>query len=158
MTVTPLFTRESHSPEETESIGRTLARDLLSDTSLPPFIALFGDLGVGKTAFTRGLASVISPASRVRSPTFALVNEYPSKAGTPRFTAIFHFDMYRIASEDELDSIGFWDYPSRRGLIVTEWSENITSSLPGDYVRLTIEKTSEDEDRRIVTAERITQK
>ena len=156
MTVTPIFTRESHSPEETEALGRLLAEMLLSDDSLPPFVALYGDLGVGKTAFTRGVASVISPASRVRSPTFALVNEYPAKAGTPRFSAVFHFDLYRITSEDELDSIGFWDYPLRRGLIVTEWSENVEALLPEDYVKLRIEKTYETDVSRLVTAERIT--
>ena len=156
MTVTPLFEQESNSSEETESLGRALAERLLSDDTLPPFIALYGDLGVGKTAFARGVASVISPASKVRSPTFALVNEYPAKVGTPRFSAVFHFDLYRITSEDELDSIGFWDYTLRRGLILTEWSENIEDLLPEDYIRLNIKKTHKNENARIVKAERIT--
>ena len=85
----------SSSVAETEACGAALARRMQSDPSLPPFVALFGDLGVGKTAFVRGFTGVISPASAVRSPTFALVREYPAK---PR--PVFHFDMYRITDED----------------------------------------------------------
>lgn len=156
MTVLPLFRKQSNSVEDTERIGAELAEALLSDPFLPAFIALYGDLGVGKTAFTRGIASVISPASSVRSPTFALVNEYPSKSPKSRFSAIFHFDMYRIDTEDDLDSIGFWDYPMRNGLILTEWSEKIPEALPDDYIKLTIEKTPAGDSLRTVTAERIT--
>ena len=87
---------------ETEAAGAALARRMCDDLSLPPFVALYGDLGVGKTAFIRGFASVIAPTSAVRSPTFALVNEYRAK---PR--ALFHFDMYRIEDEDDLYSIVF---------------------------------------------------
>ena len=154
MTTETLFTRVTRSAEETEEVGRSLAKALSDDRDLPPFIALYGDLGVGKTAFTRGIASVISPGAPVRSPTFALVNEYRAQAGG-RFTAVFHFDMYRIESEDDLDSIGFWDYPMRRGLILTEWSEKIPFALPDDYLRLTIEKTADGESVRRITAERI---
>ncbi len=156
MTAISLLKKRSGSPEETEALGAFLAELLLSDPSLPPFVALYGDLGVGKTAFTRGVASVISPVSAVRSPTFALVNEYPAKVGTMRFSAVFHFDMYRIESEDDLDSIGFWDYPMRKGLILTEWSEHIEDALPEDYIRVTIEKTDDGEGIRTVTIERIT--
>ena len=85
------------STEETETFGASIAELIASDASLPRFIALFGDLGVGKTAFVRGFASKIAPSSRVKSPTFALVNEY---RGEP--LSVFHFDMYRIESEDEL--------------------------------------------------------
>lgn len=156
MTVTPLYRKQSRSAEETEAFGAELAELLLSDPSLPTFVALYGDLGVGKTAFTRGVASVISPGTAVRSPTFALVNEYPAKGAKTRFSAVFHFDMYRIDTEDDLDSIGFWDYPMRRGLILTEWSEKIPEALPEDYIKLTIEKTPDGESLRTVTAERIT--
>ena len=155
MTSSALFSRISNNTEETEAIGAELAKLLLHDKSLPPFIALYGDLGVGKTAFTRGIASVIAPKSSVRSPTFALVNEYPAADYVERFRAIFHFDMYRIDTEDDLDSIGYWDYPMRNGLILTEWSEKIPSALPEDYIRLTIRKSSDGENIRIVTAERI---
>jgi len=156
MTVSTLFNRISNSTEETEKIGADLAAMLLNDHSLPPFIALYGDLGVGKTAFTRGVAAVIAPTSAVRSPTFALVNEYRASKCAGRFSAIFHFDMYRIDSEDDLDSIGYWDYPMRDGLILTEWSEKIPLALPEDYIRLTIRKSLEGETIRTVTAERIT--
>lgn len=154
MTASLLFEKISTSTEETETIGAHLAQMLCIDSALPAFIALYGDLGVGKTAFTRGVASVISPYALVRSPTFTLVNEYRATAGG-RFSAIFHFDLYRIDSEDELDSIGFWDYLMRNGLILTEWSEKISTALPDDYIRLTIVKSSHGENFRTVTAERI---
>ena len=155
MTAETIFTRISRSTAETEEIGRETARLLLQDASLPPFVALYGDLGVGKTAFTRGVASEIAPLASVKSPTFALVNEYRAEKGL-RFSAVFHFDMYRIETEDDLDSIGFWDYPLRNGLILTEWSEKIEDALPEDYLRVTIEKTADDESFRRITAERIT--
>lgn len=123
------------SAEETENIGRELASEILNDTSLPRFVALFGDLGVGKTAFVRGFTSEIAPNARVKSPTFALVNEYKGER-----LSVFHFDMYRIEDEDELYSIGFYDYLDRRGVCLTEWSENIEESLPESYVRVEITK------------------
>lgn len=131
---------------ETEQAGADLARALISDASLPPFIALYGDLGVGKTAFIRGFTSVISPASKVKSPTFALVNEY---RGTP--LSVFHFDMYRINDEDELWSIGFYDYLDRKGICLVEWSENIPFALPESYLKVEISKVSPDrtDDRTI---------
>ncbi len=124
---------------ETEQAGADLARALISDASLPPFIALYGDLGVGKTAFIRGFVSEISPAATVRSPTFALVNEYRAR---PR--SVFHFDMYRIEDEDDLYSIGFYDYLDRCGICLVEWSEKIPYALPDDYIRVTIEKNDPD--------------
>ncbi len=126
---------QTHSPEETEACGARLAEYMTSHPDLPPFIALFGDLGVGKTAFTRGYASVYAPGVPVRSPTFALVNEY--KNGK---MSLFHFDMYRIESEDDLDSIGFYDYLDRPGVCLVEWSEKIPFALPDRYLRVTIEK------------------
>ena len=137
--------------KETEEAGASLAERILSDPSLPPFVALYGDLGVGKTAFVRGFASVIAPASLVRSPTFALVNEY---RGNTR--KLFHFDMYRIESEDDLDSIGFYDYLDRHGICLVEWSERIPYALPDDFIRVTIEKDdAEHTDHRRITLERI---
>lgn len=127
----------SVSAEYTESVGATLAALMLSDKSLPPFVALYGDLGVGKTAFVRGFTSAIAPAARVKSPTFALVNEYRGKE-----LSVFHFDMYRIEDEDELYSIGFFDYADRRGICLVEWSENIEESLPDRYIRVEIIKDS----------------
>jgi len=144
------YTLNTSSPAETEAAGARLARQMQEDVTLPPFVALYGDLGVGKTAFVRGFASVIVPQSLVRSPTFALVNEYRAK---PR--ALFHFDMYRIEDEDDLYSIGFYDYLERNGICLVEWSEKIPYALPEDYLRVTIEKDSVDApDSRRITVER----
>ena len=120
---------------QTEQCGAELAQLLLQDATLPRFVALFGDLGVGKTAFVRGFASVVTPGAAVRSPTFSLVNEYRARP-----LSLFHFDMYRIESEDDLLSIGFDDYLMRDGFCLTEWSENILAFLPKDCVRVSIEK------------------
>ena len=122
------------SPAESEAAGATLAARLLSDERMPRYIALYGDLGVGKTAFVRGVASVLCPGAAVRSPTFALVHEYRGKL------PIFHFDMYRITDEDDLYSIGYDDYLRRNGVILVEWSENIPYALPEHYLRVTIRK------------------
>ena len=126
---------KTSSAEETEALGASLANRMIQEKDLPPFIALYGDLGVGKTAFVRGFASVIAPESIVRSPTFALVNEYRAKP-----LSLFHFDMYRIESEDDLYSIGFYDYQDRNGICLVEWSEKIPFALPEEYLRVTIEK------------------
>ena len=120
---------------QAEQCGAELATNLLKDATLPRFVALFGDLGVGKTAFVRGFASVVTPGAAVRSPTFSLVNEYRARP-----LSLFHFDMYRIESEDDLLSIGFDDYLARDGFCLTEWSENIVEFIPEDAVRVTIEK------------------
>ncbi len=130
---------ETASAEETEDFAAQLAQKMCADPTIPPFIALYGDLGVGKTAFVRGFASVIAPEAIVRSPTFALVNEYRAK---PR--SLFHFDMYRIEDEDDLDSIGFYDYLDRNGICLVEWSENIPYALPDRHLRVTIEKNNTD--------------
>ena len=138
----------TNSPEETEKFGEEVARYLVENRQAPSFIALYGDLGVGKTAFVRGLASVIAPNSVVRSPTFAIVNEY--RAGK---NSLFHFDMYRIEDEDELYSIGFYDYLDR-GFCVVEWSENIPFALPESYLRIEISKISvESPDQRKISAQ-----
>ena len=126
------------SAEETEGLGRDLAACFAeTDCQLPPFIAMYGDLGVGKTAFVRGFASLLSPNSLVRSPTFALVNEY--RGSRP----LFHFDMYRIESEEDLWSIGYDDYLSR-GICLVEWSENIPFALPDEYLQVTVEKCPDE--------------
>ena len=120
-------------PEQTEAVGAALTEKMASDGALPPFVALYGDLGVGKTAFVRGFASVFCENSAVRSPTFSLVNEYRGKQ-----KSLFHFDMYRITGEDDLYSIGYDDYLMRDGIILTEWSENIPFALPDSYVEVII--------------------
>jgi tRNA threonylcarbamoyladenosine biosynthesis protein TsaE len=116
-------------------LGEELARSILNDNTLPRFVALFGDLGVGKTAFVRGFTRAIAPTARVKSPTFALVNEYKGER-----CSVFHFDMYRIEDDDELYSIGFYDYADRNGICLTEWSENIEFALPDSYIRVEIIK------------------
>ena len=143
------FTALTHSPSQTESLGRELAELLKCGSPLPRFVAMYGDLGVGKTAFTRGFTSVFAPNASVKSPTFALVNEYGRGAD-----AVFHFDMYRIESEDDLYSIGFYDYLDRRGICIVEWSEKIPFALPDEYIRVTIEKLPEGSaDERRITFE-----
>lgn len=139
----------TNSAEETEKAGAQLARDILADKSAPRFIALKGDLGVGKTVFVRGFVSEIAPEAAVRSPTFALVNEYRAGKGK---TSVFHFDVYRIVDEDDLYSIGFYDYLDRDGICLVEWSENIPYAFPEEYFTVTIEKDDPDQpDSRSVT-------
>ena len=144
-------TLTSNSAEQTEQIGRSLAELISQDSSLPRFIALYGDLGVGKTAFVRGFTSLLAKNARVKSPTFALVNEYKGESVT-----VFHFDMYRITDEDELYSIGFYDYLNRGGIALVEWSENIEYALPQEYFSVRIEKCLEQApDTRKITLELI---
>ena len=139
-------TLTTHSPEETEAVGASLARLLEGDKACPTFIAMYGDLGVGKTAFVRGMASVMAPGRGVRSPTFSLVNEYRTAGRRP----LFHFDMYRIESEDDLYSIGFEDYPDA-GYCVAEWCEKIPFALPDVYLEVRIEKCPPEVDKRRIT-------
>jgi len=133
----------THSEKETENAGAEVAMLLQKDS----FVALFGELGAGKTAFTRGLVAKLIPqaARLVHSPTFALVNEYIGEKLT-----IYHFDMYRITGADELYAIGFDDYFGN-GIIITEWSENIADALPDDAIRVQIERHSDNERRITIT-------
>ncbi len=123
----------SHCEEDTERIGAEFANELKAGD----FVAFFGDLGSGKTAFVRGVASVLCPSARVASPTYAIVNEYNGKV------PIFHFDVYRISDDDSLYSTGFYDYMERGGIIFAEWSENIPFALPDDRYEITFTKTGE---------------
>lgn len=130
---------------ETEAIAREFADIVCSEmenlTSDNLFLALYGDVGVGKTVFVRGLASVICPDDFVQSPTYAIVNEYKGKY------KMCHYDMYRITSEDDLESTAFYDY--KNCIIVAEWCENIPFALPRIYYRIEIEKTDNGDGRRI---------
>ncbi len=123
----------THSPEETEGIGQRLAQKLLPGT----VIAFRGDLGAGKTAFTRGLARGLGSTDRVTSPTYTIVNEYLG-GGMP----LFHFDMYRLGSSDELFDIGWEDYLERGGICAVEWSENVSDAMENALI-VKIEKTGE---------------
>ena len=125
------------SPEETENIGAALGRALPGGT----VIAYRGDLGAGKTAFTRGLARGLGYADPVTSPTYTIVNEYLGGR-----LPLFHFDMYRLASSDDLFDIGWEDYLDRGGICAVEWSENVADAME-DPVTVTIEKTGGDERR-----------
>ncbi len=138
-----IFELDAFAPEETSAAGVKLANILLNDSSLPKFIALRGDLGAGKTEFTRGFASVASPGSSVKSPTYALVNEY-KKGKIP----VFHFDIYRLADEDDLYSTGYYDY-LERGICLVEWFENIPECLPDEYFEVIIDKINDGEARHI---------
>ncbi len=128
----------SNSAEETEKAGERLA-ELLHGNEV---IALFGGLGMGKTAFTRGLARGLGVNDGVSSPTFALVNEYSGKF------KVYHFDMYRVQSWDDLYSTGFFDYIDN-GVLVIEWSENIEGALPENALRITIDRGEHDGQRII---------
>ena len=132
--------RETHSVEETEQCGVALAESV-SQWGRPCFIALNGDLGAGKTAFVRGFASVLSPGSRVKSPSYTIVNEY--RRGT---VPVFHFDFYRLEDEDGLDSVGFEEY-LKSGICICEWCEKIDTVRPSDAITVTIEKLGEDSRR-----------
>ena len=139
---------QTNTAEDTEKIGRELAQIMLKDPAMPRFIALEGDLGVGKTVFVRGFVSAIVPGAAVRSPTFALVNEYKNRETKK---VVYHFDVYRITSEDDLYSIGFYDYIDN-GICLVEWSENIEYALPDERFTVSIEKCSTDEpDKRKIT-------
>lgn len=124
----------THSPAETEAVGEALAKALRPGTVL----AFRGDLGAGKTAFTRGLGRGLGCTERVTSPTYTIVNEYTSGR-----LPLFHFDMYRLRSSEDLFDIGWEDYLERGGVCAVEWSENVADALDG-AIWITIEKTGDD--------------
>ena len=124
----------TNSPSETEAVGAALARVLQPGT----VIAYRGDLGAGKTAFTRGLARGLGVTDRVTSPTYTIVNEYWGGR-----MPLFHFDMYRLGSEDELFDIGWDDYLERGGVCAVEWSENVWGAME-DAIVITITRLDED--------------
>lgn len=125
----------SKSERETENIGRAMAERLKAGD----VIAMYGGLGAGKTAFVRGLAEGMGIKSRVSSPTFTIVNEYPGEI------PLFHFDMYRLSDSDELFEIGWEDYLIRGGVCAVEWSENVSDAFYDDAITVKIDKISDDE-------------
>ena len=131
----------THSADETQALGQKLASRLAPGD----VIAYFGDLGAGKTAFTRGLAQGLGITDPVTSPTYTIVNEYLSGR-----IPLFHFYMYRLSSSDELFDIGWEDYLSRGGVCAVEWSENVEDALQ-DAIRVTIEKDADEPDTRHIT-------
>ena len=127
----------THSPRETEVLGEKIAQQLSGGEVL----ALFGGMGMGKTAFTRGLARGLGVEDGVSSPTFALVHEYHG------LMPIFHFDMFRVDGWDDLYSTGFFDYLNCGGVLVIEWSENIENALPENAVRIEISRGATEDER-----------
>ena len=125
--------------EETEELGRRLGRRLGPGS----VVAFTGDLGAGKTAFTRGLARGLGIKERVTSPTFTIVNEYEGGR-----VPLFHFDLYRLGSAEELFDIGWEDYLAREGVCAVEWSENAAGALEPDTVRVDIRRGDGGEQRR----------
>lgn len=135
----------SASPTETERIGEKLAARLRGNE----VIALFGGMGMGKTAFVRGLARGLGvEEGLVSSPTFALVHEYQGRL------PLYHFDMYRVTGWDDLYSTGFFDYLDTGAVLVIEWSENIESALPEDAIRVTFSRGAQ-ENARCLTIEEV---
>ncbi|MDR2600132.1 MAG: tRNA (adenosine(37)-N6)-threonylcarbamoyltransferase complex ATPase subunit type 1 TsaE [Oscillospiraceae bacterium] len=126
----------TNNEKETISEGEKLAHSLKPNT----IVALYGNLGSGKTTFTRGLAKGLGITMNVSSPTFTIVNEYHGK------TPLFHFDMYRLDNEDELFDIGWDDYHDRGGICVVEWSEKIPHAIPHNTI--TVKLTNLGEDKR----------
>ena len=125
----------SSSERETEALGARLAAVLPGGS----VVAMYGDLGAGKTAFVRGMARGMGLDCRVSSPTFTIVNEYLGER------ELIHFDMYRLSSADELFDIGWEDYLARGAVCAVEWSENVSDAFFGDEINVRIEKTGENE-------------
>ena len=130
----------TNSAEETIELGSRFAKTLKGGT----VVAFYGGLGMGKTAFTRGMAKALCVNEEVSSPTFAIVNDY---GGNP---PLYHFDMYRVESWDDLYASGFFDFYEAGGILAVEWSENIENALPENTVRVKIER-GECDNQRVIT-------
>jgi len=136
----------THSPEETISFAERIGRLLKAGD----FIAYHGDLGAGKTTFTRGLAVGMGLPDEVSSPTFAIVNEYHGRGKT----TLYHFDMYRIGNSEELETTGFYDYPLDESVFAVEWAENIEDAFPENVIKIKISRIDDDVRKiTIITAE-----
>ncbi len=142
----------THSEDETEVLGAALAQVIIDELdrnkaqskfSAYPFIALYGGMGVGKTVFVRGFASVFSPGAAVRSPTYTVANEYK----TGKYN-LYHFDLYRITDPDDLYSTGYYEYIDS-GVCIAEWSENAYGCLPRHIWRVEIERGTDENERTI---------
>ena len=133
----------THNEIETEALGETLARRL----GPGDVVAYRGDLGAGKTAFTRGLARGLGCTGRVTSPTFTVVNEYEGRL------PLFHFELYRLEGEDALYDVGWEDYLDRGGVCAVEWSERAEAALPRETVWVSIRRCAESGDWRRITIE-----
>ena len=132
-----MLQRITHSPAETEALAEMVASCLHGGE----VIAYSGGMGMGKTAFTRGLARGLGVRSQVSSPTFALVHEYTGRI------PLYHFDMYRVEGWDDLYSTGFFDFLDTDNVLVIEWSENIDGALPEETIRIDIRKGESESER-----------
>ena len=130
------------SDTETEQIGRKLAETLTKLNKKRAYMAMRGEMGVGKTVFTRGFVSFFGRAN-VKSPTYTIVNEYRLGAKN-----IYHFDLYRIADGDDLESIGYHEYVESDAYSIVEWSERVPEYIPDDAITVTISRVAEDEAAR----------
>ena len=130
--------------EETEAVGRNLAAILYESGIHRAFIAMTGEVGVGKTVFCRGFASYFGIRG-VKSPTYTIVNEYSSHD-----VRIFHFDLYRIVDSDDLASIGYDDYITKNGYSIAEWTERIPEDIPEGAIYVNISRVPEDENKRVI--------
>jgi len=128
---------------ETEALGKSLAEKIEKKRPVSAFIAMRGEMGVGKTAFVRGFASHFEIGG-VKSPTYTIVNEYRGRK------SIYHFDLYRITDIDDLISVGYDDYVRKNGYCIAEWSENIEGEIPPDAIYVTISRSVNDENERII--------
>ena len=133
----------TRSPEETRALGERLARALGPGA----VVAFTGDLGAGKSAFISGMARGLGIQEPVTSPTFTIVNEYEGGR-----LPLFHFDMYRLGSADELFHIGWEDYLARGGVCAVEWSENVAEAMEDDALRVDMAR-GEDENSRVIRIE-----
>ena len=132
---------------ETAQIGRQLAEKLTQLNKKRAYIAMRGEMGVGKTVFTRGFVSHFGHAN-VKSPTYTIVNEY-----RPTGARIYHFDLYRIEDGDDLESIGYHDYVESNAYCIVEWSERVPEYIPEDAITVTISRVSDDEVARDIEIE-----
>jgi tRNA threonylcarbamoyladenosine biosynthesis protein TsaE len=132
---------------ETAQIGRQLAEKLTELNKKRAYIAMRGEMGVGKTVFTRGFVSHFGHAN-VKSPTYTIVNEYK-----PGGTRVYHFDLYRIEDGDDLESIGYHEYVESNAYCIVEWSERVPEYIPEDAITVTISRVSEDESARDIEIE-----
>lgn len=138
------MTYVTHSPEETIKLGEKIGALLRGGE----VIAYRGGLGAGKTTITRGISVGMGLGDEVTSPTFALVNEYVGER-----LSLYHFDMYRITSAEDLETCGFYDFMNARSVIAAEWSENIADELPDDAVYIDIERVDDDTRRITITGD-----
>ena len=136
----------SKTVNDTECLGKQLAEHIVESGCFPAFVALYGDLGAGKTAFVRGFAGILSPGSKVKSPTYTIVNEY-RQGKKP----LYHFDLYRITSDEDLFGMGFDEYVDN-GYCIAEWCEHIGSAMPENAITVRIEKL-DDTSRKITISE-----